>query len=121
MRREEGFTLIELIVVIAIIGILAAVAVPAFINVVNDAHNANIDGVAGSIRSWATMEASDALMNTGSFTYPLPAAATIANVIEGGAIADWSDDGAGTWTYAPGGSLVITGDGTFFTVTPAYM
>ncbi|WP_283164268.1 type II secretion system protein [Shewanella corallii] len=50
MKKQNGFTLIELVVVIIILGILAVVAAPKFINLSSDAREAALQGVAGSIK-----------------------------------------------------------------------
>ncbi|MFW6087254.1 MAG: type IV pilin protein [Myxococcota bacterium] len=42
LRRKEGFTLIELMIVVAIIGVLAAIAIPAFVNYVKRSKTSEV-------------------------------------------------------------------------------
>ncbi|MDG2667452.1 prepilin-type N-terminal cleavage/methylation domain-containing protein, partial [Vibrio parahaemolyticus] len=49
MKKQTGFTLIELVVVIVILGILAVTAAPRFLNLQNDARKARLEGMKGAI------------------------------------------------------------------------
>jgi len=51
MKRQQGFTLIELVMVIVILGVLAAIAVPKFVDLKRDAQQAAMQGVAGAAAS----------------------------------------------------------------------
>lgn len=54
-KRQDGFTIIELVVVILLLGILAATALPRFLDVTQEAHDSVVEGVVGGLNSGSAL------------------------------------------------------------------
>lgn len=117
MRKQAGFTLIELVIVIIILGILAVTAAPKFLNLQDDAKKAAAQGVQSAVSSAAQLVYSKAALqgvesaDTGTvsganntsiavvYGYPAATSAGIGNAVT--VDGSWTGDVSGsTYVYS---------------------
>ena len=101
-NKNNGFTLIELIIVMVILGIMAAVAVPRYLDSISNAEEAAEDAVISAIKSGLTQYANNSLYESGRAEWPTNPFDALAEKPVGYSTDTDDANVDGEWTFSAG-------------------
>ncbi len=122
MKKQSGFTLIELMIVVAIVAILAAIAMPAYQTYTNKARFTEVISAVGPYKVAVELcVQSEGLEDVAQNSLPTDCTTPGANGILADKVADAADEGhVGTVTTGAGGIITATATDIYTTgTTPA--
>ena len=97
--REEGFTLVELLIVILIVGILAAVAIPLYLGYTKDAKLAEGKALLGSVMT--ALQGCVQAKGSGQ-------SCVVSEIVNRVGVSTAGVTGDGRWTVTTSGSLAVS-------------
>ncbi len=109
LKKEEGFTLVEVIAVLVILGILAAVAIPKFFDMQETARTKAIEGAIGELNGQVALSFAQNALNGGT--------AGLYDGYDGDLGNQFSVTGQGVDAPATGTIGFVTPAGHFWTLT----
>lgn len=114
MKKQAGFTLIELVAVIVLLGILAVTALPRFVNLSQDAEQAATDGVAAAINGGNSVNYAAFLLRGagGTDVVAVDNCDDGGSLVDGGLPAGYSITAAAVASGAFDNTCELTGGGT---------
>lgn len=99
LTNQDGFTLIELIMVMIILGILAAVAIPRYTSTIDRAEEAAENAVVAQIEAGLEVYATEQLMDNGRRSWPSNPWDGLDTKPKGYTLDDEDADTDGEWTF----------------------